>query len=184
MNIVRIGCIIILGLSIASCSLLIPPPAINLQKTFDGKDIAILDFSATGMQFSQRHGVMTADRLTTALLLNKKFTLIERARVRDAQKIVGVSSVTPVSADQIQKIGLRLNAKYLVIGEIYQYAKENGFSSEGEGTVTISFRVLNTANGEIAGVVTHSLSYSEQSPEEVINRLIEQISKKLAMDSN
>lgn len=176
----RYPVLLVSALCFSACTLFLPSPAVNLQAGFDGKDIAVLDFSAKGMKFTQRHGAMASDCLTTSLLLSNKFSLIERARVKEAEKVVGITSATPISIDQMQRMGLRLKARFIIVGDLYAYSQGGDFSDDAAQTATLSFRILNTATGEVAGVVSHTVSFSDTPPEEIVEKLVRQIADKLA----
>jgi len=168
--------VLLLVLLFNGCMLFQTTPEVVIQPAFDRTEVAVLDFAAKGENISQRHGVYTADKLTESLFLTRKFSVIDRIQVRDAEKFLGITSATPVSTDQLQKIGLRLKARYLILGNLYNFNEDENFSLDNNRYLQISFRIISVATGEVLGMATHKVDSgsgnSEQAIDEAINEII------------
>lgn len=161
------------------CRLFMPAPEVVIQPTFDRTEVAVFDFAAKGENISQRHGVYTADKLTESLFLTRKFTVIDRIQVRDAEKFLGITSATPVSTDQLQKIGLRLKARYLILGNLYNFNEDENFSLDNDRYLQISFRIISVATGEVLGMATHKVDSGSGNSEQAIDKAISEIILKI-----
>jgi len=161
------------------CMLFQPAPEVVIQPAFDRTEVAVLDFASKGENISQRHGVYTADKLTESLFLTGKFSLIDRTLVRDAEKFLGITSATPASADQLQKIGLRLKARYLILGNLYNFNESENFSLDDNRYLQISFRIISVATGEVLGMATHKVDSGSGNSEYAIDKAINEIILKI-----
>ena len=171
--------IIYLLISLHACTLFIPQPELSLRKGFDGKDIAVLDFAVKGMHISQFHGVYAADKLSERLFLSNQYTTIDRSLIREAERLVGVNSASPLSADQIQKLGLRVKAKYLILGNVYALSKSDSFDFDTESEIQISFRIVSVATGEVLGAVTYKTNDSDDIIENTISAMVNKMIEKM-----
>lgn len=171
--------VFLLSLFVCGCAIFTPVPDLSIKPQFDRKDVAVLDFAAKGMHLSNSLGVFTADCLTSGLYLINKVSVIDRAKVRDAEQLLGISSSNILSLDEIQRLGLRLKAKYLILGNIYQYDSGEAFTSAAEPMLSISFRIISIPSTDVVGMVSHKLSMKDCSAEEVIQKMVLEILQKM-----
>ena len=171
--------VLLFALLFNGCMLFQTTPEVVIQPAFDRTEVAVLDFAAKGENISQRHGVYTADKLTESLFLTRKFSVIDRIQVRDAEKFLGITSATPVSTDQLQKIGLRLKARYLILGNLYNFNEDENFSLDNNRYLQLSFRIISVATGEVLGMATHKVDSGSGNSEQAIDKAINEIILKI-----
>lgn len=170
---------LLFALVFKGCMLFQTTPEVVIQPAFDRTEVAVLDFAAKGENISQRHGIYTADKLTESLFLTQKFSVIDRIQVRDAEKFLSITSATPVSTDQLQKIGLRLKARYLILGNLYNFNEDENFSLDNNRYLQLSFRIISVATGEVLGVATHKVDSGSGNSEQAIDKAISEIIQKI-----
>jgi hypothetical protein len=158
---------------------LLSPPDVLLHKDFDGNGIAVLNFSKYGPYLPPEITSITADKLTDALYLVGKFNVIDRAKVNDAQSSLELTSFEELSADKIQKLGLKLKANYLILGQIQNIANTDAFDTDSPKQLYISFRIISVVNSELVGMANYKITYKDNLIEEIKNSM-ELIVKKMA----
>lgn len=154
-------------------------PEILLTKDFSDGSIAVLGFAKQG-SFSGDVGRLSADKLTDALFLSGRYTVIDRAAVNDAQKFLEISSTESLSIDQIQKIGLKIKSNYLILGRVQNVNLEDSPDSDPLRRLYISFRIISVADAEIIGVVNYSFEYNEKNLVEELQEKMKKIVKEMS----
>ena len=150
----------IISILFSSCYLL-SPPNVLLNKNFNGNEIAVLNFSKYGPNLPPEISSISADKLTDALYLNGKFNVIDRANVNDAESDLNIVSPELLSADQIQKLGLKLKANYLILGRIQNVSDPDFFNQDSKKQLYISFRIISVLNSKVVGMTTYKISYTD-----------------------
>ncbi|KAF0140071.1 MAG: hypothetical protein FD122_2706 [Stygiobacter sp.] len=163
---------------LAGCStisnLITTSPDVTIKTGFDGNGIAVLNFSRIG-PIPNDSGKLTADKLADALFSRAKFNVIERSKVNDAQSSLELSSTESLSAEQIQKLGQKLKANYLVLGRIHCISNNDFFKLNEDKQLNISFRVISVSNQELIGVANYTTDYENdlvEQIEEMITRIV------------
>jgi len=177
------ACLLML-LLLPGCYYLSSQPEVSINSGFEKKDVAVLDFSVKGVHIAQAQGVYTSDKLSDKLFLSKACTIIDRSRVREAESFIGITPSTPLSADQILKLGLRLKAKYLVLGEVTHIMQGDAYDFDATGIVQISMRILSVMNGDVVGVATYQMDDSDAGIETTINNTLDKMVPKIVEDEN
>jgi len=146
-------------------------PEISIRKDFDGNGIAILNFSKIG-PLPGDAGKLTADKLADAFFLNTRFNVIERARVNDAQASMEITNTEFMSSEQIQKLGQKLKANYLILGRIHFITEEDYFKADDDKKLNISFRIVSVANQEVVGVANYTCKYNDKLVEKIDDMIV------------
>ncbi len=162
-----------------SCYIISSPPRVMLNKDFKGDDIAVLNFSKYGPNMPPEISSIAADKLTNALYMTGKFSVIDRANVNDAAVGMEISSPELLSTDQIQKLGLKLKADYLILGRIQNISKPDYFDQDKDKTLYISFRIINVLNANIMGMSTYKVTYKNNLIQ-CLNDAMKKIANKMA----
>ncbi len=160
-------CIVALFYFFNGCSLISTTPDVLIKKDFSGEGIAVLNFSSQGNYLSSNIGKLAADKLTDALFVEGKFSVVDRANVNDAQASLEIKSPELVSADDIQKLGLKLKANYIVLGRVQQVSDAEFMNMDAKKELYISFRIISVKDCEVVGVATYSCKYEDNIVKEV-----------------
>ena len=152
-------------------------PDISIKKEFDGNGIAVLNFSKNG-PVSGEICKMAADKLTDYFYLISKYNVIDRSKVNEAQTSLEITNSESLSSEQIQKIGSKLKANYLVLGRVQCITSEDFMNSEYNNKLKVSFRIISTANQEIIGIAENSCKY-EDNMNEKLQSMLENIASKM-----
>ena len=166
-------------LSLQGCYLISNEPEITLSEDTVGKAVAVLNFSVQGQLLPARLGVIASDKLSNTLYFTNRFVIVDRARVNEAQMFFNLKSVDILSQDDIQKLGLKLKADYLVIGKIIDNTSDP-YADEPDGKMYLNIRIVSIVNSGIAGMVNYSENYSGDI-NNAIDQAINKISKKLTI---
>jgi len=164
-------------LNLQGCYLISNDPEITVSEETTGKTVAVVNFSVQGQLLPARIGIIAADKLSDALYFTNRFIVADRSRVNEAQMFFNLKSVDILSQDDIQKLGLKLKADYLIIGKIVDNASDP-YADEPDGKMYLNIRIVSIVNCGIAGMVNYSESYSGDI-NNAIDRAISKISKKL-----
>lgn len=168
-----VGITLLAGCSTIS-NLLTTSPDVTIKMGFDGNGIAVLNFSRIG-PIPNDSGKLTADKLADALFFRAKFNVIERSKVNDAQSSLELSSTESLSAEQIQKLGQKLKANYLVLGRIHCISDNDFFKLNEEKQLNISFRIISISSQELIGLANYTCKYEDElveQIEEMISRIV------------
>lgn len=136
-------------------------PEIVVKETFDkSSPIAVLNFqkestSPTGGDI----GKLAAEKFTDAMFLRLGFNTIDRSRVNESMRYLGINSPESLSLDDIQKLGLRLKASYLLLGRVKNLTGEDYLSEDCNKNLTISFRLVSVLNGNVVALGSYSSKY-------------------------
>jgi len=174
-----ISYLILIMLSLQGCYLISNEPEITLSEDTVGKAVAVLNFSVQGQLLPARLGVIASDKLSNTLYFTNRFVIVDRARVNEAQMFFNLKSVDILSQDDIQKLGLKLKADYLVIGKIIDNTSDP-YADEPDGKMYLNIRIVSIVNSGIAGMVNYSENYSGDI-NNAIDQAINKISKKLTI---
>lgn len=151
-------------------------PEIYIRDTEEINHIAVLNFSRKGSFLPQSAGSLAADKLSDALFIKGKYDIIDRSRVNSAQAGIEIPSTEFVNSDEIQKLGLKLKAAYLIFGRLQNDGDiESLVNSKNDKKLNVSFRIISVLNSETVGVVNYSASYSEginEAIEKIMNRIV------------
>lgn len=171
--------IILIAVSIQACRQFEPQIELKIKNYVETDKAAVLDFSVKGLHLSKTQGGFVADRLTAKLFEASKVQVTDRALVKDAQRIFMINSATPFPAEILQKTGKKLNAKYIIIGDVYETGTGEAYTDDYIGLLQISFRIINASTGEIIGFVSHKGSMENKSFEETVENMFAEIFLKM-----
>ena len=101
--------------------------------------LAVLEFAYTDAKVSEGP-VVIQERLTTALVQNKKITLIERNLLKKVLGELKLEASGAVSEESVKKLGQLLGADAVVTGTL---------NDLGDGNTEINARVVETESGKI-----------------------------------
>jgi hypothetical protein len=174
-----ISILIAILLNIQGCYLISNDPEITVSDETTGKTVAVVNFSVHGQLLPAMIGVNTADKLSNALYFTNRFIVADRSRVNEAQMFFNLKSADILSQDDIQKLGLKLKADYLVIGKIINNTSDP-YADVPDGKMNLNIRIVSIVNSGIAGMVDYSENYSGDI-NNAIDRAISKISKKLTV---
>ena len=160
-----IGIILLAGCSTIS-NLLTTSPDVTIKTGFDGNGIAVLNFSRIG-PIPNDSGKLTADKLADVFFARSKYNVIDRSRVNEAQTSLELFSTESLSAEQIQKIGQKLKANYLVLGRIHCIADGEFFKLNEDKQLNISFRIISVSNQELIGLANYTCKYDDELVEQI-----------------
>jgi len=164
---------------VQSCSLYnkISPksPEVLIKKDFDGNGIAVLTFVKQGPSLAPDAGRIAADKLTDAMFIKGNFNVIDRARVNEAQSILELATTELLSADQIQRLGLKLKANFIVLGRVQSVSDQEYFDMNPQRQLYISFRIISVANSEVIGVANYSSAYTDNNVLEKVTQMMNDI---------
>lgn len=150
---------IIASAFINGCFIISSSPYVQIKNGFDGEGIAVLNFSTHGNYISSDLGRIAADKFTDELFISKNFSVVDRSKVNEAQRFLEIASTESLSDDDIQKLGLRLKSKYLVLGRIQQISKSDFLDNDKQ--LYLSFRIISISDSYVVGVGSYSCSYSD-----------------------
>jgi TolB-like protein len=153
-------------------------PDISIKKEFDGNGIAVLNFSKIG-PVSGEICKIAADKLTDDFYLISKFNVIDRSKVNEAQINLEITNSELLSSEQIQKLGRKLKANYLVLGRVHCITSENFMESENNNQLNVSFRIISVANQEIIGIAYYSCEYEDNMVEK-LQSMLSKIASKIS----
>lgn len=148
-------------------------PKVKIKKDFDGNGIAVLSFAKQGSALPHNIGMTAADKVTDALFLSGGYNVIDRSQVNSAQQEMEVENVEFLSSDQIQQIGLKLKANYIVLGRIHSLKEKENFNVKSDQEIAISFRIISVKDTEVIGVA----DYKQEMDEEIVNNIDRMINK-------
>ena len=108
--------------------------------------IAVLDFANNGSNHRQGLSDFFADRMTHELYKREKFELVERGEVNTAISLEKIEKpADELSTDEVKRIGKRLGADALVLGEITEY--QLGDFETGPSRVGVLVRMVSCNDG-------------------------------------
>lgn len=166
-------------ITINGCQWLQPnKPIVNFDVAIKGKTVAVLNLQPSGSFLPTGIGKYSADRLSDEFFMSGYAKVIDRSKVNEAQVKLQLRSTEFLSHDNIQQIGLKLKADYLVLGTVNSITQSMDFGEESEKTITIQVRVVSVQTSEIAGMASYSCNSSE-NPELLIRKMILEIFKCL-----
>jgi len=153
-------------------------PDISIKREFDGNGIAVLNFTKMG-PIPGEAGKLAADKLTDSFFLVAKYNVVDRAKVNEAQTNLEITSSESLSSDQIQKLGQKLKANYLVLGRVHCIASDDFLNTDSDKKLNISFRIISVVNQDVIGVVNYSCSYEDNLVEK-LQTMLTHITSNLA----
>lgn len=153
-------------------------PDIYIKGSEELTHIAVLNFTRSGSFLSKSTESIAADKLSDALFLKGKFDIIDRAKVNAAQADLLLISTESINSDDIQKLGLKLKASYLIFGRLHDNSGlESITDPEKMKMLNISFRIVSVLNSETIGVINYSTSYKGN-----VNNIIEEMMNKIVTE--
>lgn len=170
-----IASVFILGGCTHVKSLFHQSPEIVIKEKVDINEIAVITFSKQGSMLPQNIEKFAADKLTDALFLKGKYNIIDRSKVNSAQQTFGINSPENLSSDQIQMIGLKLKANYIVLGRIQSYGGVDYIGTDEERKLSLSIRIISVLNSETVATINASCKYEENDCFGKIESLINEI---------
>lgn len=138
-----------------------------VMKEFNGDGVAVVNFSVQGSFIDDGIGKNAADRLTDALFLIKNLRVVDRSKVNDALIDMGIKTSEALSKEQLDNLGQRLNAHYIVLGRIIQTTDKEFMTSKNDMGLYISFRIVSTENSNVVGIATYKTDYKEDLFKEI-----------------
>jgi len=137
-------------------------PDIVLRPDFNGDGIAVLTFSAQGSYLRSDAGIIAADRFSEEMFLQRRFNVIDRARVNRIALDLEIKSGENLSNEQIREVGRRLDANYIAVGKLFQETEPFQFIDDIDKTLTVSIRLMDTETAEMVGVARYTVSYKDE----------------------
>lgn len=139
--------------------------------------IAVLNLEAgTGLTTSQVSGLQ--DMLISALQSSGEFTIMERGRVRDLIREMGISNGKRPTQAQLRSFAQKLGVEAVVVGTVNFQARdryiEDVITGTQRGEYNVDIRLVSTASGKILSSVGDT-----QRSNETTRSLINRISSKL-----
>jgi hypothetical protein len=135
-------------------------PEIVVKETFDkSSPIAVLNFQKESTSPTVDLGRLAAEKFTDAMFLKLGLNTIDRSRVNESMRYLGINSPESLSLDDIQKLGLRLKAGYLLLGRVKNLTGEDYLSEDCNKNLTISFRLVSVLNGNVVALGSYSSKY-------------------------
>ncbi len=129
--------------------------------------IAVMDFKNKTGHGGWELGSGAADMLTTQLFKIRKFSVVERDKLKSVMKEQNIGATGLVDS-KAAEIGKLIGAQYIVVGSVTEYgvSKSRGGAvgisgSKTEYKTTVDVRIVNAATGEV--VFADSGSGSESS---------------------
>jgi TolB-like protein len=180
MKTVKIFTAAILSFILGGCYIISNHPDIAIKSSFDGDGIAVLNFSSEGSYQSDDIGKISADKLTDALFLEGKFNVIDRSNVNNAQASLQITNTEELSSDQIQKLGDKLKAKYIILGRIRKVSDSEYFDPDAASKLYVSIRIISVKNSEVVGIASYSSSCSSNEInviQEIMNKIVDNMEK-------
>ncbi|MDP4196300.1 MAG: CsgG/HfaB family protein [Bacteroidota bacterium] len=156
-------------------------PEILLKTEFDkSTSVAVLDFSKHGSSISSNMGRLAADKLSEKMFLSDSFKTVERSRVNEAVSFLAIKSTEELSADDIQKLGLRLKANYLVLGNITNNSQTDYLTDKTISSLLINFRIISVLNSDVVGVINYSADYDgslNDKMDDMMNKIVKKLNR-------
>lgn len=179
----KILIILVLSILITGCSfhkfISKSDPEVLIKSDFDKRAfIAVLSFTKRGTSQGGEWGRIIADKLSEKMFLSDSFHIVERSRVNEAVKYFEVKSPEELSLDAIQKLGLRLKANYILIGNVTLEEKDQYLSDDKKKNIYINFRIISSLNSEITVVVNYKMENTDDLKEqmdEMLNKIVEKL---------
>lgn len=177
---------VLIGLSIAllSCSsssyIRTQNPEISLTERIDSVNIVVLPFAKNGSLILSNSGILFANSLAEKLFSTNNFFIVDRSKIKEVLNELDIKNPIGLSSSELQNIGNRLEAKFIITGNINQYSDKELISIESELKVKITFRIISTENGDIVGVVdAHGSSRNRN-----ITDVLDEIANTIVMELN
>lgn len=137
-------------------------PDIVVKEAFDKTSgIAVLNFQRESSSPSGDIGKLTAEKFSDAMFLKLGYNIIDRSRVNESLRYLGINSPESLSLDEIQKLGLRLKAGYLLLGRVRNLTGQDFLSQDCDKNLTISFRIVSVLNGDVVALGSYSAQYKD-----------------------
>lgn len=149
-----------------------------LLKEFNGDGIAVLNFSVTGSFIESKIGKHAADRLTDALFMKNNLRIIDRSQVNNVLIEMDINSPETLSKEELNILGKKLNANYIILGRIVQTNDKEFITSKSKMGLFISFRIISILDLEVVGMASYKTRYKENLFKEIDKAMIE-LSKKM-----
>ncbi len=159
--------LIALLILLPGCFLLYTTPEVLIKADFNGDGIAVLNFTRQSSSTVSDLGKIAADKLTDALFLERKFNVIDRAVVNDVLISMDIKTTELLSVEQIQSLGEKLGANYLIVGRIQYFTPKEFLEADAEKELYVSFRILSVISGEVIGIGTHKSTFNEDLMDEL-----------------
>lgn len=174
--------ILLLTFITKGCTLFSIAPDVLLKKEFTGESVAVLNFTKQGSYLPSDAGKIAADKLTDAMFLIGKFSVIDRSKVNEAQVGFDIKTTEFLSADDIQKLGMKLKANFIVLGRIQHVSENEYLNMNTKKELYISFRIISVKDTEVIGVASYYDNYSSNFIEKVDDMMRKIIKGMLATD--
>lgn len=115
------------------------------------------------------------------MFLSGSLKTIERSRVNEAVKYLSIRTLDELSQDDLQKLGMRLKADYIVLGNITSSRQNDLPGDKVNSSISVSIRIISVLNSDIVGVINYSEGYDgsiHDKMEEVISRVVNKLSSR------
>jgi TolB-like protein len=113
--------------------------------------IAVPDFANHSRNHGNSLGDFFADRMTHELFRFQRFKLVERGEVNAALALEKIDQPSDeLSTEEIRRIGKRLGADALILGEITEY--QTGDFETGPSRVGVLVRLVSCKDGALLGM--------------------------------
>jgi hypothetical protein len=140
--------------------------------------IAVLDFEKSGFFVNNKIGKFTADRLSESLYINANVSVVDRSQINNIVSEKNIPPITSLSMHKLKEIGELLNARYVVLGKVENLGESDISSTSLSGKILLTFRIVDTQNGAIAGMVSISRKI-DMNAESTITLMINKMVKAL-----
>ncbi|MFZ1288479.1 MAG: hypothetical protein WAR79_00190 [Melioribacteraceae bacterium] len=132
----------------------IESPDIKLTERIDSVNIAVMPFSKQGPFLPSFSGSLFAEKLSDELFLAKDYFIVDKSKIKEAFIELEIKNPTNLTFSEINKLGSRLNAKYIITGRIQQYSNTELIGMEAEYKINVACRIISTDTGEVVGIIT------------------------------
>ncbi|MCA9733971.1 MAG: hypothetical protein H6696_14385 [Deferribacteres bacterium] len=146
---------------------------------------AVLDFEQDGLIGGNKLGIFAADYLTNLLFERKKQQVIDRAQIRAAVTVQNVSNLA-LSPVLVKKLGVHLNADYIILGKLVRLNKPVFSESGNELDMEITIRVLSVHNGTLVDLASKRSKKKKQAKyliRSIMGKLIKSIDPEETLSS-
>jgi len=158
-------------------------PDINISEDIDSVNIAILPFSKHGPFLPSYSGVLFAEMLADELFLSDKYLVIHKSKTKEVFKELEIQKPTNLDYSVLKNIGTRLNAKYVITGNILQYTDSELIGLESDYKIKVTCRVLSTESGDIVGLISILSNSKNANAVDVLDSIAKKIIRNLNNDN-
>lgn len=158
-------------------------PDIKVSEDIDSVNIAILPFSKHGPFLPSYTGTLFAEKLSDELFLTGNYFVIDKSKIKEVFKELEIQKPINLGYSAIKNIGSRLNAKYLITGNIMQYTDSELIGLESEYKIKVTCRILSSESGDIVGIISGLSKSKNVNTIDVLDSIVKKIVRDLEDDN-